>query len=97
MTEWAPTIDRSYFDAFGVEHRVPEATLRALTEAMGEPTGSGPRFVRAGESADIRPGVIALEDGGTVEVTTHPRPGLPRGYHPLPAPDRARYPLLPPL
>lgn len=90
MTEWAPTIDRSYFDAFGVEHTVPEATLRALTEAMGEPTGSGPRFVRAGESADIGPGVIALEDGGTVEVTTHTPPDLPLGYHRFTAPDGER-------
>ena len=80
-------IDRTFFDAFGMEHVVPEETIRALTEAMGEPAGDGPRFVHLGEEADLGPGVVELETGETFEVTGRIPPDVPAGYHRFRGPD----------
>src|SRR5690606_41632452 len=80
-------IDRTFFDAFGREHVVPEETIRALTEAMGEPAGDGPRFVHLGEEADLGPGGVELETGETFEVTGRIPPDVPAGYHRFRGPD----------
>lgn len=74
-------IETTYTDAFGEEHAVPEATLVALREAMGEPTGAGPLVLHPGEAPQVGPAEVVLEDGPRLEVTDSLPPDLPFGYH----------------
>lgn len=77
-------VDDHYVDDRGVVHRVPEATVRVLREALRPAAGDdrGPLVV----DGDWRPaadGVVHLEDGTERAVVRGRRAGLPLGYHVL--------------
>lgn len=80
-SDWIPSIDPTYTDAFGREHTVSEDTTKALTQAMGAATGLGPMFIPFGERVAVGPGILTLESGETIEVGEHTAPDLPVGYH----------------
>ncbi|HEX2152459.1 MAG TPA: 4-alpha-glucanotransferase [Acidimicrobiia bacterium] len=74
-------IERSYVDALGEEHLVSASTLDALQAAIGEPSDATTVIVHPGETPQLGPAEVVLEDGTTLVVEDRLPPDLPLGYH----------------
>ena len=74
----------AYEDAFGNWTEVPDDTLDALIEAMGDrPTGDPVRFVHPGEHVEVGRAKLVYEDGTAQDVDGALPGDLPLGYHDL--------------
>ena len=84
-------IDLSYEDAFHKWHDTPDATVRAIMQAMGvDPNSSAPPqddsviIVGKGEQRALSGrATITLENGQSLSVESRLPPDLPTGYHQL--------------
>lgn len=76
-------IDDRYVDAAGNERRVRVASVRRLTEIIGEPPeGDAPVVVIGPEhAAHLGGGTLLLEDGGEISLPSAGQRTLPLGYH----------------
>jgi 4-alpha-glucanotransferase len=89
-------VERGYWDVAGRWREVPEATVRAVMEAISAdasgppvsaPLVTAPQF---GPWPELPPGTLVLEDGASIRLARGeaPPPDLPLGYHRLePAED----------
>src|SRR5262245_3463660 len=77
-------IQLEYVDAFGDEHRPPHETIRAIEEATRiEKRWPNVLVTRHGETRDVGPAEIVIEDGTSLAIDRSLPPDLPLGYHRL--------------
>ncbi len=85
MDAWG--IEPQYEDAFKTTRRPPQSTIDAIRRAMGasygDPPGSRSLVVCRGETRNVGPGVLRLEDGSSLAIERSLPPDLPLGYHKL--------------
>lgn len=85
-------IEHSFVDSKGDRREVPETTIEALRQALGNPSEHrGPLVLQAGEKVSLRDGQIQLENGTMLGAGELESDSLPPGYHTLTRPgDDAR-------